>query len=176
MAQTPVRTTVSNNSLSVDLAPEDLARLEKFANARGISTAALCAKAIASLLHRKERDPGTFRRITIAGRMTEAEALLVKSKADQRGISVAEWVREELCRQLDPEHRALVYELDALRQLLLGIIAHLATHGREITIAQLKKLQDEADDRATKRATAALGKQRRGPIAIAPPQRPEVHR
>jgi hypothetical protein len=122
------------------------------------------------------RDPATHRQTTVSGRFTTAETTRLRDEAERRAISLAEWVRETLLAHIDPTHKALVFELDAVRQLLIGIIVHLATDGREMSIAQLKVLQREADERATKRATAALAQHQPRTVPVASPRIPEAQR
>ncbi len=100
------------------------------------------------------KTPGTHRKYSLTAKLTEQEMVRAKECAARAGLSPAEWARHIVNLAADPLTNLLVTKVAVIRELLVGLLLHLTSGGREMTIAQLRDLAAKAEARAIKRSTA----------------------
>jgi len=118
----------------------------------------LVATIVRKYLRPRPRKAENRRSRIVAARVTAAQYDRLAQLAEARGMALSEWTRDAVLAAGDPERRALVFELVAVRQILVALILYLGTDGAAITIEQLRAVQREADEKAKARALKLLAK------------------
>lgn len=97
------------------------------------------------------------RSVTISTKVSEEENARLEALAEARGLTMSEWCREVLLRELRaaPIEETMLAEIMALRTILLNAFYRLA-QGEKLTAEELQSFIDRADAAKLQKAAERL--------------------